>query len=79
MWHGKRHDMSRPSTLLTAAQLVKAAETVNQHGARKVFAIVTHGILSGKAIDNINQSCLSGLVVTNSASTLFLRRVLELI
>lgn len=44
-----------------------------------MFAIVTHGILSGKAIDNINQSCLSGLVVTNSASTLFLHRVLELI
>ncbi|PWI68911.1 hypothetical protein PCL_01296 [Purpureocillium lilacinum] len=50
----------------TCGTLVKAAETVNQHGARKVFAIVTHGILSGKAIDNINQSCLSGLVVTNT-------------
>lgn len=51
----------------TSTQLVKAAETVNNHGARKVYAIVTHGILSGKAIDNINRSCLSGLVVTNSA------------
>ncbi|UNI18181.1 Ribose-phosphate diphosphokinase [Purpureocillium takamizusanense] len=50
----------------TCGTLVKAAETVNQHGARQVFAIVTHGILSGKAIDNINQSCLSGLVVTNT-------------
>ena len=47
-------------------QLVKAAETVNQHGAREVYAIVTHGILSGKAIENINASCLAGLVVTNS-------------
>jgi ribose-phosphate pyrophosphokinase len=47
-------------------QLAKAAETLNQHGARQVFAIVTHGILSGKAIETINNSCLSGLVVTNS-------------
>jgi ribose-phosphate pyrophosphokinase len=47
-------------------QLVKAAETVNQHGAKEVYAIVTHGILSGKAIENINASCLAGLVVTNS-------------
>lgn len=47
-------------------QLAKAAETLNQHGARQVFAIVTHGILSGKAIETINTSCLSGLVVTNS-------------
>jgi ribose-phosphate pyrophosphokinase len=47
-------------------QLAKAAETLNSHGARQVFAIVTHGILSGRAIETINNSCLSGLVVTNS-------------
>lgn len=39
---------------------------MNQHGAREVYAIVTHGILSGNAIETINKSCLSGLVVTNS-------------
>lgn len=47
-------------------QLAKAAETVRQNGAREVYAIVTHGILSGKAIETINASCLAGLVVTNS-------------
>lgn len=57
----------------TLVQLAKAAATLNEHGARQVFAIVTHGILSGNAIDNINQSCLSGLVVTNSECTLALR------
>ncbi|WZH41865.1 Ribose-phosphate pyrophosphokinase 3 [Fusarium acuminatum] len=50
----------------TCGTLAKAAETVNQHGASEVYAIVTHGILSGKAIDTINNSCLSGLVVTNT-------------
>lgn len=53
-------------TQLIPMQLAKAAETVNQHGASEVYAIVTHGILSGKAIETINNSCLSGLVVTNS-------------
>lgn len=52
--------------LLTSTQLAKAAQTLNEHGATKIYAIVTHGILSGKAIDIINQSSLSGLVVTNS-------------
>lgn len=50
----------------TCGTLAKAAATVEQHGAKQVWAIVTHGILSGKAIDTINASCLSGVVVTNS-------------
>lgn len=52
----------------TCGTLAKAAQTVSDHGAREVWAIVTHGILSGKAIDTINASVLSGLVVTNSES-----------
>uniref|UniRef100_A0A093XAB3 ribose-phosphate diphosphokinase n=1 Tax=Talaromyces marneffei PM1 TaxID=1077442 RepID=A0A093XAB3_TALMA len=45
--------------------LAKAASTLEEHGARDVYAIVTHGVLSGPAIETINNSCLSGLVVTN--------------
>lgn len=36
------------------------------NGATKVYAIVTHAVLSGKAIDVINQSQLTRLVVTNT-------------
>lgn len=50
----------------TCGTLAKAAETVKNHGAREVVAIVTHGILSGNAIENINKSCLSQVVVTNT-------------
>ncbi|RDL40187.1 PRTase-like protein [Venustampulla echinocandica] len=50
----------------TCGTLVKAAETVMAHKAREVVAIVTHGILSGNAIDNLNRSCLSKVVVTNT-------------
>jgi ribose-phosphate pyrophosphokinase len=50
----------------TCGTLVKAAETVMNHGAREVVAIVTHGILSGNAIETLNRSKLSRVVVTNT-------------
>ena len=50
----------------TCGTLVKAAETVMEHGAKEVVAIVTHGVLSGNAIENINSSKLSKVVVTNT-------------
>ncbi|PGH27090.1 hypothetical protein AJ80_01277 [Polytolypa hystricis UAMH7299] len=50
----------------TCGTLAKAAKTVKDHGATEVLAIVTHGILSGNAIENINNSCLSKVVVTNT-------------
>ncbi|MCJ1368283.1 hypothetical protein MMC16_007425 [Acarospora aff. strigata] len=50
----------------TCGTLVKAADTVMQHGAREVVAIVTHGILSGRAIETLNGSKLSRVVVTNT-------------
>jgi len=50
----------------TSGTLAKAAETVKSHGAREVHAIVTHGILSGNAVNTINNSCLNQVVVTNT-------------
>ncbi|KAL8901921.1 MAG: hypothetical protein Q9207_004962 [Kuettlingeria erythrocarpa] len=50
----------------TCGTLVKAAETCLEHGAAEVVAIVTHGILSGNAIDTLNGSRLSRVVVTNT-------------
>jgi ribose-phosphate pyrophosphokinase len=50
----------------TCGTLVMAADTVMQHGAKEVVAIVTHGILSGKAIETLNSSKVSRLVVTNT-------------
>ena len=50
----------------TCGTLVKAAEVVLSHGARECIAIVTHGILSGDAIEKLNKSQLKKLVVTNT-------------
>jgi len=50
----------------TCGTLVKAAEVVMEHGAREAIAIVTHGILSGNAVEKLNESKLKKLVVTNT-------------
>jgi hypothetical protein len=50
----------------TCGTLVKAADVVVQHGAKDAIAIVTHGILSANAIDQINGSQLKKIVVTNT-------------
>ena len=50
----------------TAGTLCKAAEALKEYGARKVVAYATHAVLSGNAIDNIANSKLDNLVVTNS-------------
>jgi ribose-phosphate pyrophosphokinase len=50
----------------TCGTLAKAADVVIQHGAKKAIAIVTHGILSGNAIEALNGSKLEKVVVTNT-------------
>ncbi len=50
----------------TAGTLCKAANALKEHGAFKVVAYATHPVLSGKAIDNINNSNLDELVVTDT-------------
>lgn len=50
----------------TCGTLAKASDTLMKHGAKEVVAIVTHGILSGKAIQVLNESQLNKVVVTNT-------------
>ena len=50
----------------TAGTLCKAAAALKEHGAHKVIAYATHPVLSGPAIDNINNSVLDKLVVTDT-------------
>jgi len=50
----------------TCGTLGLAAKTLVENGAKKVYAIVTHGILSGKAIQVIEESVLEKVVVTNT-------------
>ena len=50
----------------TAGTLCKAAQALKDHGAAKVYAYITHPVLSGPAIDNIANSALDQLVVTDT-------------
>ena len=51
----------------TCGTLVKAASVlIDQGGAKDAIAIVTHGILSGTAIEALNGSRLKKIVVTNT-------------
>ncbi|ORX91658.1 ribose-phosphate pyrophosphokinase 3 [Basidiobolus meristosporus CBS 931.73] len=50
----------------TCGTLGLAARTLIDNGATQVYAIVTHGVLSGKALKVINESVLEKVVVTNT-------------
>ena len=50
----------------TAGTLCQAANFVKSHGAKKVVAYITHPVLSGPALERINDSELDELVVTDT-------------
>jgi ribose-phosphate pyrophosphokinase len=50
----------------TAGTIVAAADILMDHGAADVWAMATHGVLSGPAIDRIKNSKISRLVVTDT-------------
>jgi len=50
----------------TAGTICAAADLLRENGATDVWAMATHGVLSGPAIDRIKNSSLSKLVITNT-------------
>ena len=50
----------------TAGTLCQAAGALKEHGAQAVYAYCTHPVLSGKAIDNLNDSVINQLIVTDT-------------
>lgn len=50
----------------TAGTLTNAAQALKENGAARVVACITHGVLSGPAIQRIQNSVLDELVITNS-------------
>src|SRR5690606_23270711 len=49
--------------------LVNAAEALKKAGAKSVAAYITHGVLSGKAVERIDNSSLRELVITDTIMT----------
>ncbi|WBU63100.1 ribose-phosphate pyrophosphokinase [Paracoccus aerodenitrificans] len=50
----------------TAGTLVKAAQLLTDHGATEVHAYITHGVLSGPAVERVQNSVMKSLVITDS-------------
>lgn len=50
----------------TAGTLCNAAKALMEQGAKSVSAYVTHGVLSGPAVERVEKSVLKSLVVTDS-------------
>lgn len=50
----------------TAGTLAEATKILKQNGALTVSSFATHGLFSGKALENIKNSSLDQVIVTNS-------------
>jgi ribose-phosphate pyrophosphokinase len=50
----------------TAGTLCAAADLVRDEGAKNILAVCTHAILSGDAVDRIQQSAISKLIVSDT-------------
>jgi ribose-phosphate pyrophosphokinase len=50
----------------TAGTLCKAAEVIMENGAKSVRAIISHGICSGPALERIEKSVLTELIISDS-------------
>jgi len=61
-----RHCILYDDIVDSAGTLCNAAEALKKGGAASVSAYVTHGVLSGKAIERVGKSVLTSLVITDS-------------
>jgi ribose-phosphate pyrophosphokinase len=50
----------------TGGTLAKAAEALKEHGANRIYAYATHPVFSGNAVENIKNSVIDEIVVTDS-------------
>jgi ribose-phosphate pyrophosphokinase len=50
----------------TAGTLCRAADALKEHGAAKIVAYATHPVLSGGALENLKNSSLDELIVTDT-------------
>jgi len=50
----------------TAGTIVQGAQACADQGAREVWTACTHAVLSGPALDRLQSSCISQVVVTNT-------------
>ncbi|OGW60039.1 MAG: phosphoribosylpyrophosphate synthetase [Nitrospirae bacterium RIFCSPLOW2_12_42_9] len=50
----------------TAGTITQGAEAIRKAGAKRIFAASTHGVLSGSAINRLNESVIDEVILTNT-------------
>ncbi len=50
----------------TAGTLCKAAEVLLENGAKEVHSYITHGVMSGPAVERVTNSVMKSLVITDT-------------
>ncbi len=62
----KKNALLVDDMIATGSSLVEASRAIKKAGAGKIFACVTHGILSGNAVEKLEKSDIDTLVITDS-------------
>lgn len=52
--------------IATGGSLIEAANALKKAGVKEIYAAVVHGVLSGKAVENIEKSVIQKLIITNT-------------
>ena len=50
----------------SAGTACKAASVLKEYGAKEIYMLACHGILSGNAIEKIHTSCFDRVIVSNT-------------
>lgn len=62
-----KHVVMVDDIIATAGSLIEATQALKQFGAQNIYAAVSHGVLSGPALERINKCKeLSEVIITNS-------------
>jgi ribose-phosphate pyrophosphokinase len=63
---GERDVVIVDDMITTGGSMTNAIRTARQHGARRVFPLVTHGVLCGEAFERLSEVGLDELVITDT-------------
>lgn len=50
----------------TSYTITRAAKLLKDQGSTKVYALITHGVFSGDALERIGQSSIDKLIISNT-------------
>ena len=54
--------------IATGSSVLEAVGALKQEGAKEIYAAITHAVLSGNAVEKINRSALTKLVISDTIS-----------